>query len=333
MSIRSLALATLVAATVFATQGISTAQAQDPAAATRAQSSSANQGAMGAIESTRGNRRGRTSAASAAENLAAAQALSTATNANCQVTLATLLGDSTEGDAVYEVNCATGPGYVFTASTPPQAIDCVLLEHQLAAQAAAAPAAAAEPAPSRRLGRARPEVTYSGCKMPGNTDTQAVMKAYATAAGVPCQADQVAVVGGASNGGVVYEVGCPGADGYRIVSAPGGTWTKDTCIQIVTSNATCNFTTPDEQLATFKSWIAGTELATGCDATAMRYMGANPNGSFYEAKCAVGDGYIIRFDTAMAIQQTYACAIARPIGGGCTLTAVAAVEPEAAPAN
>ena len=56
-----------------------------------------------------------------------AQALAVASNVNCQVTRANLLGQTPDGALSYEAVCASGPGYILIASTPPQGADCVLL--------------------------------------------------------------------------------------------------------------------------------------------------------------------------------------------------------------
>ncbi|MNL38026.1 hypothetical protein D3C87_1602070 [compost metagenome] len=137
------------------------------------------------------------------------------------------------------------------------------------------------------------------------------------------------MIGATSDGAFVYEIGCAGADGYRIQRASTG-WEKTECLQVLQQNATCSFTTPAEQAATVKSWLTGSEAAA-CDVQQVRLMGFNSNGRFYEATCAGADGVIVRFNTEMAVQQVYPCAIAEKIGGGCklTTTAPAATTPEA----
>lgn len=238
------------------------------------------------------------------------EALFAASTTSCQVTDAKLLGVSAEQVKIYEATCAGGPGYMVVASTPPQFADCVVL----ASQADNARAANPEAPPSQT------------CSMPGNQDIQGFLKAYATQAGVPCTVDETKVRGQSSDGAVVYEIGCAGADGYWIEKGASG-WEKTECLQIVSQNATCQFTTPAEQAATVKSWLAGSEAA-GCDVGQVRLMGQNANGRFVEMTCAGGDGAIVRFNAEHAVQQVYPCATAQQIGGGCKLTTT---PPAAAP--
>lgn len=246
----------------------------------------------------------------------------------CQVTEAIMRGNSERGQAIYEAACAAGPGYLLIS----------------AAAAVANPAAPALPATAADcvdlfgqadLARQRDPAADVGlqCTLPANQDVLKVVSAYAAAAGVPCTVDQGSATG-VRNNQTVYEVGCEGVDGYW-VEREGAGWTSTPCIQIKSMNGACRYTTVAEQAATLKGWLANSEGAA-CDVTEARYMGANANGSFFEAKCAGADGLIARFNTEKAVQQIYPCATAQRIGGGCKLTeapALAApVEPAAAPA-
>lgn len=221
---------------------------------------------------------------------------------SCQVTDAKMLGQTAEQVKIYEAACAGAPGYIVVASTPPQFADCLVLANQ------AADARAANP-------EAPPSQT---CSLPGNQDNLGFLKAYATQAGVPCTVDEAKVRGQSSGGVVVYEIGCAGADGYWIQKNASG-WEKTECLQIMIQNATCLFTTPTEQAATVKSWLAGSEAAA-CDVQQVRLMGQNANGRFIEVTCAGAEGVIARFNAEHVVQQVYPCATAQPIGGGCKLT-------------
>lgn len=247
-------------------------------------------------------RRGREAAPDPAAALAAAQGFLTAANTNCQATEAKLLGQTAEKISLYEAVCATGPGYIIIGSTPPEALDCLVLASQADKKRKADPAAD----------------VGTLCTLPANDNALAVFTAYAQEAGLPCQVDQGAVIGAASNGTLVYEIGCAGVDGYRIQRTATG-WEKTECMQVLVQNATCAFTTPVEQAASVKSWLAGTDAAA-CDVQQVRLMGQNDNGRFYEAACAAGDGFIARTNAEHAVQQIYPCAVAEKIGGGCKLT-------------
>ena len=266
------------------------------------------------------NRSNRAEAAAptAEEIIAAAQIQATAAGAACQVTSANLLGVTPEQIPMYEAACATGPGYILIASTPPQAVDCVLLAGQVEIDRARDPAA----------------VIGTQCVIPQNTDVLRVLGGYASEAGIACTVDQGASIGKASNDNLVYEVGCNGVDGFWLEKEATG-WKKTECAIIITQNGVCRYTTVAEQAATFKTRLAGSDAAS-CDVTESRYMGANTNGAFWEARCGAGNGVIVRFNAEYAVQQVYACEVAQRIGGGCRLTVVpeapAAEAPAAAPA-
>ena len=249
------------------------------------------------------------------ENIAAAQAIATSASVSCQVTQANFLGQTAEGAKSYEGSCATGPGYIFLSTTPPQAIDCVLLAGQAA------------------LDRARDPAADVGtqCAIPQNTDVLRVISGYATEAGVACTVDQGASIGKANNGNLVYEVGCNGVDGFWLEKEAAG-WKKTECAIIITQNGACQYTTVAEQAASFKARLAGSEAAA-CDVTEGRYMGANANGAFWEAKCGAGNGVIVRFNPEYAVQQVYPCETAQRIGGGCRLTVVPEAPAAVAPAT
>lgn len=242
---------------------------------------------------------------------AEAEAVLASASTACTVSDQRFLGTTNTGDKFFEVACGTAPGYLLIASTPPQTIDCVIVDHtsKQAAAAAAAAGTAVEAAPA---GQSAPK-----CELPGNQDIQGFLKAFATEAGVPCTVDQVAVKGQSNSGAIIYEAGCAGADGYWFEKAANG-WQKTECLQVLVQAGTCNFTTKDEQNATVKSWLTGSEAAA-CDVAAVRLMGQNANGRFIEMTCNGAEGVIIRHNAEFQVQQVYPCATAQQIGGGCTL--------------
>lgn len=256
---------------------------------------------------------------------AKASELAAALQPGCQVTEAIFRGNSARGQGIYEAACATGPGYILITAAeavarpeapaiPATAADCVDLFGQADREREKDPAV---------------DVGLQ-CTIPANQDVLKVVSAYAAAAGVACTVDQGSATG-VRNEKTVYEVGCNGVDGYW-VEREGSGWAATPCIQIKSMNGACRYTTVAEQAATLKAWLAGSE-GSSCDVTEARYMGANPNGSFFEAKCAAADGLIVRFNNEKAVQQVYPCATAQRIGGGCKLTEAPALpaEPAAAP--
>ncbi len=240
--------------------------------------------------------------------LAAAQAQAQAAGLDCQVTEATnpgLIGEA----QVYEVACASAPGYILVASTPPQASNCL----ELAGSAYMA-----------RLNDPAADVGQQ-CAIPANQNGLALIGGWAREAGVTCTVDEALAVGKSDANNIVYEVGCAGVDGYRLEKVD-GQWSLEDCLQITSSGGTCRFTTAEEQNATLQARLAGTEAAN-CAVQQVRLMGSNANGRFFEVKCAAeGEGYIARIKDDAA-QQIYPCATAQRIGGGCTLTPAPAAAP------
>lgn len=282
----------------------------NPVAGTRDTSASRVRGNRRAQVDARARAQAEATAVDPATIKAEAETLFAATGTQCQITEAKLLGQTSDKTKIYEAACASGPGYIILASTPPQAMDCLVL------------------ASSAEQTRARDPNADVGsqCSLPANDNAMAVFTAFAKEAGLPCTVDQGAIIGAKPGGAIVYEIGCAGVEGAQINKAASG-WEVASCMELVSANASCRFTTPAEQVATLKGWLAGSEAAA-CDISQARYMGKNANGSFYEAACNGADGVIVRFDTAKAVQQVYPCATAQQIGGCCKLTTTA---PAAAP--
>jgi hypothetical protein len=236
-------------------------------------------------------------------------ALITSTSLSCQVGETKQIGVNAEQQKVYETSCASGPGYILVAATPPLSYDCI----ELAAQA--------------EQSRARDPNVDVGmqCSIEANLDVMRVVRGYAQEAGVACNIDEGALVGKSGAGNNVYEVGCADTQGLWIEKA-GSAWTQTECLQVKAQGGSCRFTTPQEEAAAMKAWLAGSEAAS-CNVEQVRLMGQNANGRFYEAKCTGADGVIARLNAEHAVQQVYPCATAQQIGGGCTLTSASAAAP------
>ncbi len=303
-----------LAASPAGAQSLSTqeSQAMQPTDRTSREVDELQQGRTRANSGSRTNRNARSAPPATPEAIAAAaQQIASAAGVSCQVTEAIYMGVAERRAQSYEAACATGPGFILIGSTPPQAIDCVLLAGQAEIDRARDPAAA----------------VGSQCTIAQNTDVARVIAAYAAEAGIRCTVDQGASIGKSSDNNLMYEVGCNGADGYWLEKEAAG-WTPVACSIIVTKNQTCRFTTAAERAATLGTRMAG---SADCAVSESRYMGANANGSFYEAKCGAGNGFVVRLDTAHVVQQVYPCEVAQRIGGGCTLTIVPPAPAAAAP--
>lgn len=237
----------------------------------------------------------------AQEAIQASQSLANTARLDCRVAEATLRGLNAESQGVYEIACQNGPGYIIADTSPPQAADCITISGRTAKSSAAG-------APAGPV-----------CELARNQNTLAVLSGYAQAAGVDCQIDDAAWIGESTTGNAIYEIGCANAGGYWIERIA-GRWTATDCVKVLAQNATCGFTTADERAATIRAWLAPSS-ASDCNVVDARYMGENPSGAFYEAKCSTGEGYVARLDQTRAVQQVYTCAEAANIGGGCKLAA------------
>ena len=243
-----------------------------------------------------------------------AQAAATAADLSCRVNGSTLLGTTNDNVELFEIACEDGAGYILTNASPPQTFGCLVL----AAQAEQKRAEGGEVAAN------------SVCVLPANQNGTAAIASFAREAGVPCEVDAGTVLGATPEGNLVYEVGCAGADGYHIEKTAQG-WSKTDCLQIIGMNMTCQFTTPAEQVAGFNPMLAGTAI-DDCVAGRIHLLAQNDTGRFIEVKCASGEGYVARVKDN-AIHQVYPCTLARRIGGGCTMTAVADPEPAPPPTS
>lgn len=259
-------------------------------------------------------RRGQNRGPTPEQNRAAAQAIAVSLGNSCQVTEASLLGARPEGGNIYEAACATGPGFIFEATTPPRASDCVDLA------GAAAMLRESDPAADPGL----------QCVIPANQNAVTVIAGYAQQAGVACQVDA-----GMATAVGRYEVGCANADGFWIERSE-GTWVSIPCWELKIEGQTCRFTTEAEGASVWPTILAGTE-ASACAVTQVREVGVERTGqrlTIYELKCAAGDGWMARMDASRTVKRLQACsnpetyAVAR----GCQLSPQAMPE-GAAPAE
>ena len=241
------------------------------------------------------------------EVMAAATPLAAASAPACQVTEAALRGAREDGTKLYEIACASGPGYLIEAAAAgPKANDCVLQWSY--------GEMARENDPSADVGLQ--------CELPGNQNPMEVIVGYGREAGVECQVDRAQAV--AID---VYELGCASRDGWRIEKT-NGAWKATPCWDFVLrTDAVCKFSTEEEIRATWPQLVAGSDAAA-CVPANVAWIGDNAErGSFYEIACQTGEGIIVRFKDGAA-QQTYSCVDAPQIfRKPCTLTAT-----EAAPA-
>ena len=298
--VASLALLTITPASSFAYAG----QAQVPG--DRVQSDQDSGQVTRGRASNRNARRQQAPAAPSPEQiLAEAKEAAATAGLPCNVTNAEFRGiTNADQRKVYELVCENDFGYMLVTgneTTPATKLSCI----EVAATRARALAANPESDPG------------PGCSIAGNDNFLSVLASYGTQAGLPCAVNEGNVIGRKGEN-LVFEVGCEGAQGYRINRTETG-WEADDCLTLASTNITCAYTTKDELIATVKGWMAGSDAAS-CDVTDTRYMGRNANGVFIEAACNGADGVIFRMDDAKVVQMVYPCAEAALIGGGCALT-------------
>lgn len=229
-----------------------------------------------------------------------------AAGVDCAVVEAVNPGVTPEQESIYEVACATGPGYIVVAAQRPRTFNCLEVEGRAA---------------ETRALYVEADVGQV-CELPANQNGVQLIGAWAREAGVSCLVDQAIDIGRNAAGNIVYEVGCAGQDGYWLEKV-GGSWNPVECLEVASVGDTCRFTTVEEQAQGFGARLAGTDAA-GCDVAEVRLIGLNPNGRYYETRCAAADeGYIVRVSGGVP-DQVVPCANARRIAGGCRLTRSAA---------
>lgn len=215
----------------------------------------------------------------------------------CQVSEATNPGKAGK-EQVYEVSCADGPGWIIVATNPPQVFNCLAIAASVAAGGTAS----------------------SQCALPANLDAAAAVRAPAAALGITCTIDQAAWVGRVPDQADRYEVGCAGTDGYWIeIDLKGKPKSRIECLEIVTANRACNFSTEAERLGGFKARLAGT-TAAACDVGKIRIAGDTATDRYYEVACNGSTGMMVAFSLQSgAFSKSYDCAVAQRVAGGCQL--------------
>ncbi|MBX7249514.1 MAG: hypothetical protein K1X35_10795 [Caulobacteraceae bacterium] len=221
----------------------------------------------------------------------------------------------------YEVACSEGLGYLLQdrGAGGAFAFDCIQVAASNAATAAAAPAAAT---PAR--GQAAPAAAPQSCRLSANQNAVAMIQPVMTATGKTCAVSNVAFLGQSATSGLRrYEVACGASIGYIIDRPATGAPTAVDCISASASGAECKLTSK-EQINAYIGSIA-TRSGRPCNISGTRVMGSTSSGStYYELACAGAQGYVMETKGG-AFVRAIDCLEAAGIGGGCTLTNVAAV--------
>lgn len=224
--------------------------------------------------------------------------------ADCQVADGYHPGDTRRRDPIFEVSCASGPGFLITASDEPEVFNCLLLDAQ-------------EQARHER----EPDTPVTNmCLLEGSRDAVTILKPMAAAAGVTCDIDQALWIGRIEGVGDRYEVGCNGRSGAWLETAVNGAVVTNTydCLEVVKLGEACRFTTGDELTASVAALLP-TSGAPACSPVAGRLVGAAAGGDrYYELACSGGTGFIFRVRNDR-YDISVPCAQAAGIMGGCRL--------------
>lgn len=224
----------------------------------------------------------------------------------CQVSDARLIGeDKKSKSSYYEVACGAGQmGFILQkpAEGAVTAFSCIEAD---------TPPASGQP-PS------------APCMLPGNLDPKAVLQPLMKTAGVDCIPEKARGIG-QTKANTYMEVACQGGGGYVLVASAPFDGAKplqaQNCLMYdeAETNIKCTLSDKASRLAAIDKYAA--QANNGCTVKDRRFVGASKDNSvFYEASCQDGKGYIYRVGANGALSETYECAKATQVLGGCTLT-------------
>jgi hypothetical protein len=237
------------------------------------------------------------------QGMAEAPAAVQSAGVSCQVSDARFIGKSKDA-SYYEVACGQSMGYVLqtSASGPASAFSCIELMPQ-----------PGQPVKEGAL----------NCVLPGNSDPKAHLVPMLSKAGVQCTPDRARGIGQTKTNTFV-EVACQGGAGYVLVASAPLDPTKpieaQNCLNFdeATGALKCTLTDRATRLAVVDRLVQ--QANNGCAVKDRRYVGASKDGAdFFEAACQDGKGYMFKVSNGQ-IAQTWGCAQAQNILGGCTLT-------------
>ena len=225
---------------------------------------------------------------------------------SCQVSDARKIGEDKKNKVnYYEVACGTGQmGYVLQAPAEgaPTAFSCI--------------EANTPPAPG--------QAPSAPCILPGNQNPKALLQPLMKTAGVDCLPESARGIG-QTKSNTYMEVACQGGAGYILVASvpfdTGKPVQAQNCLLYdeSESNIKCTLSDKAARMAVIDKVAAAAN--NGCTVQDRRFVGIAKDGStFFEAACSDGKGYIYKTNAGGDLQETYECAKATQILGGCTLT-------------
>ncbi len=238
--------------------------------------------------------------------MAEAPAVITAAGLSCQLSDARKIGEDKKTKTNYfEVACAPGAmGYVLQAPAEGATTVYSCIE------------ANTPPAPG--------QPPSAPCLLPGNADPKAVLGPMIKASGFECLPEQARGIGQTKTSTYV-EVACQGGAGYILVASVPFDSAKPAQVQSclmydeADTNIKCAFGDAATRMTVVDKYAS--QANNGCVVKDKRFVGmAKDNSAYFEASCQDGKGYIYKVAAAGTLSETYECAKATAILGGCTLT-------------
>ena len=243
------------------------------------------------------------------QGMAEAPPVVQAAGVGCQVSDARFVGKASDPKTktetnYYEVACGQSMGYVLQAPKggQPSAFSCIELA----------------PIPGQPV-----KEGALTCALPGNSDPKAQLAPLLAKAGVQCVPDKARGIGQTKTN-TFLEVACQGGAGYVVIASSPLDTAKpaeaQNCLNFddAGGNVKCELTDKATRLAVVDRYAQSAN--NGCVVKDRRFVGNSKDGAdFYEAACQDGKGYIYKVSNG-AVAQTWGCAQAVNILGGCTLT-------------
>jgi hypothetical protein len=243
------------------------------------------------------------------QGMAEAPAIAQAAGIACKVTDARLVGKAEDKKAktttsYYEIDCDQGVGFILqsvTGAPKPTAFSCI---------------EANSPQPDGKP-------SSLPCKLPGNADPKADLGPVLAKAGLSCVPTNTRGIGQSATSTFV-EVACQDGQGYVLQTSapmdPAKPVEANNCLiyDEANGNIKCTLTAKESRLAVVDTYSAAAK--NNCAIKDRRYVGVSQAGStFFEVSCADGKGYLYKVDKG-ALAESYPCAKAAMVMGGCTLT-------------
>jgi hypothetical protein len=243
------------------------------------------------------------------QGMSEAPAVVQAAGLSCQVSDARFIGKSSDPKtkaetSYYEVACGQNMGYIVQAAKggAASAFSC--------AEVATPPGQA-------------PKEGALTCVLPGNSDPKAQLAPLLAKAGVQCVPEKARGIG-QNKENTFLEVQCQGGTGYVLVTSapldPGKPVQAQNCLNFDANEGSLKCTLSDKatRLAVVDRYVEASK--TSCAIKDRRFVGTTAQGAdFFETACQDGKGYMFKVANGQ-VAQTWPCAQASNILGGCTLT-------------